>query len=130
MRNLIIAIAVIAGLVLVGIGAKYGWNLLRPPVVDADIDAGMASGKMNDVMRNAYIKSSTAACEKQRPVTLSEDAFNRACVCISEKSADLITLQEARTISDTNEIPDSLKQKLEGPIKQCAEEAGLAPAAQ
>jgi uncharacterized membrane protein len=128
MRNLIIAIAVIAGLVLIGIGAKYGWDLVRRPIADAGIDAGMAGGKMNDAMRNAYIKSSTAACEKQRPATLSEDAFNRACVCISEKSADLITAQEARTINDTSEIPDSLKQKLQEPIKECAKEAGLVPA--
>jgi hypothetical protein len=57
MRNLIIAIAAIAGLVLIGIGAKYGWDLVRRPIADAGIDAGMASGKMNDAMRNAYIKS-------------------------------------------------------------------------
>jgi hypothetical protein len=85
MRNLIIVAAVIAGLVLAGIGVKYGWDLLRRPVIDAGIDAHMPNGKMDGPTRENFIKSSIAACVAQRPASMDEEKFKPACACVSER---------------------------------------------
>ena len=128
MRNLIIAVAVIGGLVLAGIGAKYGWDFLRRPAVDADIDAHMKNGKMDDQMRADFIKSSTAACVKQRAPGVDEEKFKRVCVCYSDKAADLLTPEDAKAVGETGVVSDSLRAKLQEPIKQCMQSEGLVPA--
>lgn len=84
MRKVVIAVAVIAGLVLVGFGVKYGWQMMRKPVIDASIDAHMPNGKMDPAMRAGFLKSFVAACSSEVPSGIDPDKFKQTCVCISE----------------------------------------------
>jgi hypothetical protein len=128
MRNPIIAVVVIGGLVLAGIGIKYGWDVMRRPIVDAGIETHMKNGTMDSEMRAAFIKGAVASCAKQRPPSVDEEKFNRVCVCYSEKAADLLTPEDAKAINETGRISDSLLARLQEPIKQCMQAEGLAPA--
>lgn len=116
MRNVIIAIAVIAGLVVIGIGVKYGWDVL------------FQNGTPERPARDQFIAQSVGACMKQKPDKVAEEAFRQYCTCASEKAFDLITPDEAKEINATNRMPDSLLNKLKDPIKNCLQSAGLAPA--
>ncbi len=129
MRNIVIAIAVIAGLVVLGIGVKYGWDsLIHGPVGDAAIDEAMKNGKLEGPARDQFLAQSVGACVKQKPDTVSEEAFKNYCTCASQKAADLITPEEAKEINATGQMPDSLLNKLKDPMKQCLQSAGLLPA--
>ena len=124
MRNIVIAIAAVAGLVLVGVGAKYGWDLVR----NGAVDTAMQSGKMEGEFRDNFIKASVNACVTKRPDTIDPEKFRQACVCVSEKAADMITPDEAKAIGQTGIVPDNLQKSLQGAIKDCRKSAGLVPA--
>ena len=124
MRNIVIVGAVIVGLVLVGFGVKYGWDL----VSNRAVDSAMQSGKMEGAFRDNFITSSVNACVTKRPDTIDPGKFRQACVCFSEKAADMITPDEAKAIGQTGIVPDSLQKSMQGPIKDCMKAAGLVPA--
>ena len=128
MRNLIIFVAVIGGLVLAGIGAKYGWDFLRRPAIDARVDAHMPNGKMDSEMRASFIKTSVAACLAQRTPNVDADKFKQYCVCVSEKGADLLTPEDVKAMDQAERITDAVLAKLKEPIKQCMQSVGLLPA--
>ena len=127
MRKVVIAAAMVAGLVLVGFGVKYGWNLMRHSVTDASIDTHMPNGKMDAAMRDSFLKSFVAACSSPVPTGVDPEKFKQACVCISEKAADLVTPEEAKAANDFGTMPDAFGAKLQGPMKECARSVGLAP---
>jgi hypothetical protein len=116
MRNVIIAIAAIAGLVVMGIGVKYGWDVL------------LQNGTLDSPARDQFVAQSVGACMKQKPDKVSQEAFRQYCTCASEKAFDLITPDEAKEINATNRMPDSLLNKLKDPMMKCLQSAGLLPA--
>jgi hypothetical protein len=127
MRNVLIVVAAIAGLVVIGLGVKYGWQAASSGS-DAAYDQLQATGKLTGAPRDEFIAQSVAGCEKKRPDTISADLFKQFCVCASQKAADLITPAEAKVVNDTSVMPDSLVNKLQEPIKQCLKAGGLQPA--
>ena len=127
MRNVVIVIAAIAGLVVIGLAVKYGWPAVTRSA-DPAYDQLQATGTLTGPARDAFVAQSVDGCDKKRPDTVSADAFKQFCVCASQKAADLITAPEAKVVNDTGVMPDSLVNKLQDPIKQCLKAAGLQPA--
>lgn len=100
-----------------------------PDIVDNPAaSSAMQSGKMEGPFRDAFIKSSVNACLTKRPDSIDADKFRQACVCFSEKAADMMTPDEVKEVGQTGAVPDSLQQRLNGPIKDCMRSAGLVPA--
>jgi hypothetical protein len=129
MRNLIIAATVAAGLVLVGIGVKYGWDYVRHPVVDAGGDVQMKDVNLDVPIPNAFIKSFTASCFNHQPAGMDAEKFKQACACYFEKGTNLFTPEDANAVKEAGgNIPESVMAKLQEPIKQCMAAAGLKPA--
>ncbi len=116
-------IAAIVILVLAGAAALYFRS--PNPAPDAPI-ASTPDGKMSAAGRNDYIESATASCKRvalsdQRVIDahIAEQAVGDYCRCVAEKSADVITIDEANATAKDQAAPPSLMSTIEEISTRC-----------